>query len=80
MDSKHYLSQKGHWKLKTISKKISQSQSKQIQGLPDETPHCFTLALLVILPLETVIHKNSLNLFMGIARNRNFIEYDIAKR
>ena len=27
-----------------------------------------------------MIHKNTLNLFMGIARNRNFIEYDIAER
>ena len=27
-----------------------------------------------------MIHKNTLNLFMGIARNRNFFEYDIAER
>ena len=53
---------------------------RQIQGLPDKTSNSITLALLGILPLETVIHKNTLNLFMGIARSSNLIEYDIAMR
>ena len=35
---------------------------RQIQGLPDNTPNGITLALLGILPLKTVIHKNALNL------------------
>ena len=53
---------------------------RQIQGLPDKTSNSITLALLGILPLETVIHKNTLNLFMGIARSSNRIEYDIAMK
>ena len=60
--------------------KFQRKSLRQIHGLPDKTPNCITLALMDILPLETVIHINSLNLSMGIARNRNFIEYDIAKR
>ena len=36
---------------------------KQIQHLPDRTQHSVTLALLGILPIEMVIHKNMLNLF-----------------
>ena len=31
----------------------------KLQGLPDITPNCVTLALLGILPTESVIHKNS---------------------
>ena len=38
---------------------------RQIQGLPDKTSNSITLALLGVLPLETVIHKNTLNLFMA---------------
>ena len=60
--------------------KFQRKSLRQIQGLPDKTPNCITLALLGVLPLETVIHKNTLNLFMGIARNSKFIEYDIAMR
>ena len=61
--------------------KIQRKSLRQIQGLPDKTPNCITLALLGVLPLDTVIHKkNSLNLFIGIASNSNFIEYDIAMR
>ena len=60
---------------------IFQRQSlRQIQGLPDKTPNGITLALLGILLLETVIHKNALNLFMSIARNCDTIEYDITMR
>ena len=32
------------------------------------------------IPIVTVIHKNSLNLFMSIARNKHFIEYEVAER
>ncbi|MEW8547538.1 MAG: reverse transcriptase family protein [Candidatus Thiodiazotropha sp.] len=53
---------------------------RQIQGLPDKTPNCVTLALLGILPIATVIHKNALNLFMSIARNKHFVEYEVAER
>ena len=53
---------------------------RQIQGLPDKTSNSITLALLGILPLETVIHKNALNLFMNIARSKDCIEYEIAER
>ena len=60
--------------------KFQRKYLRRLQGLPDKTPNCITLALLGVLPLETVIHKNALNLFMGIARNSNFIEYDTAMR
>ena len=53
---------------------------RQIQGLPDKTSNSITLALLGILLLETIILKNALNLFMNIARNKDFIEYEIAER
>ena len=33
-----------------------------------------------MLPLETIIHKNSLNLFSSIVRNKHFIEYEIDER
>ena len=28
----------------------------------------------------SVIHKNSLNIFMSIARDKHFIEYEVAER
>ena len=56
--------------------KFQRKSLRQIQGLPN----CVTLALFGRLPLETVIYKNSLDLLMGTARNRNVIEYDITKR
>ena len=37
--------------------KFQRQSLRQIQGLPDKTPDGITLALLGILPLETVIHK-----------------------
>ena len=49
--------------------KFQRQSLRQIQGLPDKTPNGITLALLGILTLETVIHKNALNLFMSIVRN-----------
>ena len=53
---------------------------RHIQGLPDKTPKGITLALLGILPLETIIHKNAPNLFMSISRNKHFLEHEIAER
>ena len=47
--------------------KFQRQSLRQIQGLPDKTPNSITLALLRMLPLKTVIHKNVLNLFMNIA-------------
>ena len=60
--------------------KFQRQSLRQIQGLPDKTPNGITLALLGILLLETVIHKNALNLFMSIARNCDTMEYDITMR
>ena len=71
-------------KIKDIEclEKFQRKSLRQLQGLPDKTPNCVTLALLHvgILPIETVIHKNSLNLFMSIIRNKHFIEYEVAER
>ena len=39
-----------------------------------------TLSLLGILPIEVVIHKNALNLFMNILREKDTVEYEIAER
>ena len=36
---------------------------KQIQHLPDRAPNSASLALVGILPIEAVVHKNMLNLF-----------------
>ena len=52
---------------------------KQIQSLPDITHSSAVLALLGILPLEKVIHKNMLNLF-GRWIASDGIERDIAER
>ena len=60
--------------------KFQTKSLRQIQGLPDKTPNCITLALLGILSIVTAIHKNSLNLIMSIARNKHFIEDEVAER
>ena len=60
--------------------KFQRQSLRQIQGLPDKTPNSITLALLGMLPLKTVIHKNVLNLFMNIARLSDSVEFEIAKR
>ncbi|MEW8545672.1 MAG: reverse transcriptase family protein [Candidatus Thiodiazotropha sp.] len=60
--------------------KFQRKSLRQIQGLPDKTSNSITLALLGMLPLEAVIHKNSLNLFCNIVRNKHFIEFEIAER
>ena len=36
---------------------------KQIQGLPDKTANSISLALLGVLPLDAVVHKNALTTF-----------------
>ena len=53
---------------------------KQIQGLPDNTSNTACLALLGILPVEALLHKNLLNMFVNMIRNENSIEYEIAQR
>ena len=60
--------------------KFQRQSLRQIQGLPDKTPNSITLALLGMLPLKTVIHKNVLNLFMNIERLSDSVEFEIAKR
>ena len=52
----------------------------QIQGLPDKTSNCVTLSLMGVPPVETIIHKNILNLFVNSARSQNSVEYDIIER
>ena len=55
---------------------------KQIQGLhvPDKTANTVCLALLGILPLEVVLHKNALTTFVNMIRHKGTIESDIALR
>ena len=53
---------------------------RQIQGLPDNTSKSICLALLCIPPIETILHKNLLNMFVSMVRNENSIAYDIAQR
>ena len=60
--------------------KFQRKSLKQIQGLPDKTPNSVVLALLGIPPVEVAIHKNSLNLFMNIIKNKSSVEYQIAER
>ena len=38
------------------------------------------MAFLGFPPLEAIIHKNALNLFMSISRNKHFCEYETADR
>ena len=60
--------------------KFQRKSLKQIQGLPDKTPNSVVLALLGIPPVKVAIHKNSLNLFMNIIKNKSSVEYQIAER
>ena len=53
---------------------------KQIQGLPDNTSNSACLALLGILPIETILHKNLLSMYVNMIRNGDTIEYEIAQR
>ena len=52
---------------------------KQLQSLPDRVQNSITLALLGILPVESVLHKNMLNLFGRWIRTDG-IEKEIAVR
>ena len=53
---------------------------RQIQGLPDKTPNCVTLSLIGVPPVETIVHKNMLNLFVSSARSQNSVEYEVLER
>ena len=53
---------------------------KQIQGLPDKTANSISLALLGVLPLDVVVHKNALTTFLNMIRLKGSIENDIALR
>ena len=53
---------------------------KQFQGLPDNTSNSVCLALLGIPPIETILHKNLLNMFVNMVRNENSIEYKNSQR
>ena len=53
---------------------------KQIQELPDNTSNSACLALLGILPIETILHKNLLSMYVNMIRNGDSIEYEIAQR
>ena len=60
--------------------KFQRKSLRQIQGQPHTISNTITLAFLGMLPLETIIHKNSLNLFSSSVRYKHFIEYEIAER
>ena len=47
----------------SVPEQYQRKSLSQIQSLPDKTHNAAVLALLGILPLERVIHKNMLNLF-----------------
>ena len=53
---------------------------RQIQWLPDKTPNCVTLSLLGIPPVELIIHKTILNMFVSSVRSKDSVEYDIIER
>ena len=53
---------------------------KQIQVLPDNTSNSACLALLGILPIGAVLHKNLLTLFVSMIRDKTSIEYETAQR
>ena len=46
----------------------------------DSTSNSACLALLGILPIESVLHKTLLNLFVNMIRDPNSTEYEIAQR
>ena len=45
---------------------------KQIQRMPDNTSNSACLALLGILPIETILHKNLLSMYVNMIRNGEF--------
>ena len=53
---------------------------KQFQGLPDITSSSACFAVLGVLPVESILHMNLLNMFVRTIRNKNSIEFKIAKK
>ena len=53
---------------------------KHIQGLPDRTPSTAVYVLLGVEPLESVIDRNRLSLFMNIARLQGSVEHEVLFR
>ena len=51
---------------------------KLFQGLPDNTSNSVSLALLGILPIEALLHKNLLNIFVNMIRHDNSIKFEFA--
>ena len=60
--------------------KLQRKCLKQIQGLLDKTANSISLALLGVLPLDAVVHKNALTTFLNMIRLKGSIENDIALR
>ena len=56
-----------------VLEKFQRKCLRQIQGLPDKTPNCVTLSLIGVPPVETIVHKNMLNLFVSSARSQNSV-------
>ena len=61
---------KGYWTFRKVPKKCL----KQLQDLPDNTSSSACLALLGILPMESILHKNLLNIFVSMIRQENSVE------
>ena len=51
-----------------------------VQGLQDKTAYPISFALLGVLPLDAVVHKNALTTFLSKIRQKGSIENDIALR
>ena len=60
--------------------KFQRKYLKQIHGLPDNASSSACMVLLGILPLEAVLHKTLLNMFVNITKNPKSVEFEIAKR
>ena len=60
--------------------RFQRQRLKQIQGLPDNTANSISLALLGILPFETVLHKNALTTFINMIRQKCSIENDVLRQ
>ena len=63
-----------------LIEKFQRKSVKQIQALPDKTMNVATLGLLGTMLIETIVHKNALNLFMYIIIDKQSNEYQIAER
>ena len=72
------LRKRRHRFIREISEKIIETNT--VQGLPAKTPNVATRSLLGIPPIESVIHKSVLNLFMNILREKESVEYKAAER